>query len=178
MLVADFLKKEWKYLAGLLVVLLIIGIGYYEYKASKALPMATVQTVDYESIAKAMATIKPNATPAEVRTITEKITEVKQSPPQIVYVTQDQKAADVKANNLAKKDKGDLVIKETTTPVTNSFYSVHTEKNTKIKAGVTVLPKDAYIDLGLQKGKNEVIVHYAPVSNDYGVSYERTLIEW
>jgi len=177
-MILEFFKREWKFLLGLLLVIAVLCVGYYEYRSSKNVPMATVASVDYNEVAKAMATLKPDATPAEIKTITEKITEVKQGAPQIVYVTATQGQAEARAQELTKADKGDLVIKETTSPVTNSFYSVHTEKNHKVKAGVTVLDKEAYVDLGYQQGKNEVILHYSPVSQKYGATYVRTIVEW
>lgn len=176
--IKEFLSKEWKYVIGMIIVLTVVAIGWYEYREHKAVPMATVQSVNYAEIARALGTLKPNATPAEVRYITDRITEVKQSPPQIVYVSQDQRASDVKAQELTKKDGGDIVIKETTSPVTNSFYSVHTEKSKKIKAGFTVLDEKVYVNLGYQQGKNEVIVHYSPTTQKSGATYMRTLVEW
>lgn len=174
----EFLKSEWKFILVSFLIIMALGICYYEYKSHKSLPIQTITSVTPKEVSAAMSQMGIKTTPAETKYITERITETKQSPPQIIYVTPDQKSADKQANTLAKQEKADFILKEPTSEISNNFYSVHTEKNHKIKAGVSVVDSQAYVNLGYQQNQNEFIVHYAPATGKYGGTYMRTIKEW
>ena len=175
--IKEFIETFKPYLI-MVVICAVCLFGYEEYKNHQAVPVQTIQKVDYTEVAKAMQLMGINKTPAETKYITDKIVETKQLPPEIVYVTQTQQEAVTKAQDLAKTEKADFVLQEKTTPITNSFYSVHAEKTHKIKTGASFIDSQAYIDVGYQQGKNEAIVHYSPATQKYGATYMRTIAEW
>ena len=184
--VLDFMKREWKFLLSFLLVVLVLLVGYYEYRNHKAVPMQTINSIDTTEIGKALTKAGVQANEKEVQYITNTIEKRVQSEPDVIYVTATQAEADKKAESLSKAEKADVLLKKTDTvatttgqpQITNQYYSVHAEKSVKVKAGTTVVDSQAYANLGYQNGKNEVIIHYNPTNGKTGATYMRTIAEW
>lgn len=178
--IKQFIKEHWKFFLLLLIVLTTIAIAYYEYKHYKPVPMATVSQLNAAEIAKAMAQLNIQGNPQK---LTETIIQREKLPPDIVYITQTQKQADTQANKLAKDDKADALIKQTNSDngqIVNKYYGVHTEKNNKIKAGITILDSQIYENIAYHHKKDELTIHMQldkaqPVK---GATYMRTVLEW
>ncbi len=159
-------------LAVILCIALVWGCRHEE-----TVPMATIPTVTENTVGRTMEGVGQQATQQEIRYVTEKIIERTQSEPDIVYVTKTEKQADTKAQELAKQEQADYVFKNPTDQYTSNYYAVHTEKNHKIKAGVTVVDSDVYASVGYQDKKNEFILHVKD-SEVKGGTYMRTVKEW
>lgn len=171
--IRDFFVKYWWII---LVVIACIAL-YGWHKRSNEVPIATIPTVTENSVGKAMESVRQQATQQEIHYVTEKIIERAQSEPDIVYVTKTEKQADAQAQELAKQEKVDYVFKNPTDKYTSNYYAVHTEKNHKIKAGVTVVEDKVYASVGYQDKKNELILHVKD-SEVKGGTYMRTIKEW
>lgn len=150
-MILEFLKKEWKYFTGLLIILLIICGLYYEYSTHKAVPMATVQSVNYTEVAKAMQVLGLNKGQPEIQRITDTIIKETQGAPQVVYVTSSQGDADKKAKEIAKADKADAVIKESTDKITNKYYGIRTTRPWGVSGGLGYESGSTYIPIEFER---------------------------
>jgi hypothetical protein len=161
--VLQYIKDNHKFIICLLIVLAVLGIGYYEYKHYKPVPMANVSKNNTDEIAKALSGLHIQATPHETKEIVQTIERRVQSPPDIVYITTSQVQADQEANKLAKDDKSDVVIKQQEKKadgqVVNEYFGIHMQKNNQIAIGVSVVDSKAYATLAVQHEKVIVEVH-------------------
>lgn len=169
--IRDFIVKY-----GAWIALACVGIWWF-FLREPSVPMATLPSVTEQNVGTAMKQVGKQATQSEVQYITEKIIERTQSEPNIVYITKTEKQADIKAQELAKEEKADFVFKNPVSEYTNNYYAVHTEKNHKIKAGATVVGRQAYLSVGYQDKKNEFILHIRE-NQVKGATYMRTIKEW
>lgn len=173
------IKNNWKLLLPILFLLIVLTVVVWYYE-SKPVPMATVSQLNYNELAQAMAKINVQS---DAKKITETIIQREKLPPEIIYLTANQKQADTQADKLAKADKADFVLKNTTNDsgqIMNKYFGVHTEKNNKFKVGVTVTERNVYENIAYQHKKDELIVHMQieKVQPIKGVTYMRTLAEW
>lgn len=183
--ILEFALANWKEIVIGILVIILIAVGYYEYKKHEAIPMTTIQENTIPEVSNAIDKlgIQDKVTPKELQHSIDKAT---QSAPQKTFVTSTQKEADTQANKIAKADKADAVIKQTqpansnSNGITNNYYGLHLEKDNKIKAGVTVVDNKVYENIAYQHKKDEVILHMQldkpqPIK---GVTYMRTISEW
>lgn len=182
--IKEFIKLYWKEL----IIVVLIFLCFFQYKNNNKVPMTTIQNQSADEIKKAIQDLKieDKVNPTQV---IEKIKEVERKEPEFVYITKTEKEADTKANQLAKQEKADAIIKEkepvntndnSIGSITNKYYSLHLEKNNKIKAGITVLDNKVYENIAYQRKKDELIIHMKvgdanPVK---GATYMRTIKEW
>lgn len=168
-----FLKSEWKFILITILIVAVVGVGYYEYKQAKPVPMQTVSTVNYAEILKAMQLMGVNPTAKEAASVTERIIERTVSgPPNTVFVTSTQAEADKQAQVLAKKDGGDYLIKNPITKpdgsISNNFYSVHADKNKSIDVGASYIGNKMYINAGYTDERLYMIMHKGITTPGYG----------
>lgn len=169
-LIMQYLKDNHKFLICLLIALAMIGIGYYEYKQNRDVPMATIQAVTPLEIARALSSLNiPSSYAGEiVNTIERRV----QTAPDAVYATKTQEQADMVVKGAAKQDGADAVIKEPKDKITNNYYGIHLDKNNSIGIGATALDGKFYLSAAyertINKDKNiaaEVIVHSRDLKN-------------
>lgn len=183
--VIEFIKSNLKEVIIGILVIILIAVGYYEYKKYETVPMTTIQENTIPEVTKAIETlgIGDKVTPKELQ---NSINKANQSAPQKTFITSTQKESDLQANTIAKADKADAVIKQTqqsnstSNGITNNYYGLHLEKNNKIKAGVTVVDNKVYENIGYQRNKDEVILHMQLGNSQpiKGVTYMRTIAAW
>lgn len=112
--------------------------------------------------------------------------------PTYQYYTTTQKAADEKAQQLAKSQKADKVIKNTTkepvldetgkqtsdSVIRNDYYAINLERKHKVKAGSAVIGGEPYVSIGYQNRDVEYKAYYNPKKQIAGVGIEVTIAKW
>jgi len=159
-----------------LILLLLIGVGGYEYYQHKTVPLQPIQSVTAEEITKALVKMGYKPTAQEVTTIIKEIQQVQTKPPEAVKQTATSKEGSLWAQQQAKQTGGDKVLQETPKPYTNNFYSIKLDKPHRISVGVTVTDK-VYESIGYQDKWNEVIIHTQGLQPKGG-TYMRTIWRW
>lgn len=181
--VIDFIKSNWKEIVIGFLIILLIGVSYYEYKKHEAVPMTTIQENTITEVTKAIdeLDIGDKVTPKELQ---KSIDKAIQSTPQKTFVTSTQKEADTQANTIAKNDKADAIVKQTQTTnstsngIVNNYYGLHLTKQHEISVGVSVIESKTYLNVGYKNNKNQYIVQYSPASGKYGATYMRVVSQW
>ena len=178
--IKEFIKLHWKEL----IILVLIFLCFFQYHHNNKVPMSTIKNENIAEIKKAIQDLKIENKVKPVEVI-EKIKEVEQKEPEFIYITTTQKDSDNQANKIAKQEKADAIIKQTKNnfkdeSITNKYYSLHLEKNNKIKIGITVVDNKLYENIAFQHKNNEVILHMQlDKSKPFkGASYMITIKEW
>lgn len=160
--IKQWLQREWKFVLVLFMVCVFYGYSCYEYDKARTVPMKTISQPSANEIVRATSKLNIPITPAETRYITQEIVKREQLPPEIVYVTKTQKEADVEVDKIAKQDKADFLLKNTTNDygtITNKYYGVHMEKKHEIKLGITNIDHEIYASAGYQNKNMDIILH-------------------
>ena len=160
-----------------LILLLLIGVGGYEYYLHKAVPVQQVSSISADEITKALLKMGYKPTAQEVTTIIREVEKVKQSPPEAVKQTTTAKEGSLWAQQQAKQTGGDKLLWETPKPFTNNFYSLHLDKPHRVSLGMTAIDNKIYESLGYQDKWNEVIIHTQGLTPKGG-TYMRTILRW
>jgi hypothetical protein len=180
-MLTQFLLKEWKFLIVSFIIVCTLGFAYFEYKEHKSLPMTNITNKTDSEVKQQITQYTQGSTNAQREEIVNAIRRADTQPPQATFTAKNWRELDSKGNLVAKQDKADFVTKEEVKnsdgTITGVYKGVHTEKNNKIQVGVTVLDKNAYVNLGYQHEKNDVIIHYSPTKQTYGITYMRTIWE-
>lgn len=176
--ITDFLRKEWKFILICIAVIAGFWLAYGEYKEYKQVPITTISSNPTKTELDATA-LKLGVKP---RDITRGL-ELADTKPQAVWTSPTQEQSDKKAQAVAKADKADEVVKQTTTKddgqIVNKYVGMHLEKNNKVKAGFTYVDNEMYLNVGYQHKKDELILHMQPEAQPIkGVTYMRTIAEW
>jgi hypothetical protein len=183
----QFVGRHWK---GLVVLLFIISLSLYSYRECQrhfAVPLQPIRQLDQSEVHKAFQDSGIVADHTIERKLVETVEKRIQSAPDIIYATATQAQADRKAQDLARADKADAVIKQAgkvpavqvqSHGISNNYYTIHMEKLHKIKVGTSVVDSKVYLNIGYQNNKNEYMVQYSPLTNKYGATYMRTIAEW
>jgi len=175
----EFLKKEWK----VLLILIIIVVGYFLYQNNKAVPLATIKDTSPQSIASGQLATGKFKSLNDAKEVSNLIQDRVKSTPNVVYMTNTQQDADKKANTIAKKEKADYVLKETTEKnesgkIENKYFGVTQEKNNQLVAGITATDKNVYLTVGYQRDKMEVLIHTKDFKSISGASILYSIKKW
>ena len=158
----QWLQREWKFVLVLCMVVVFYGYSCYEYDKSRSVPMKTVSQLSADEIVKATNQLTIPITPTETRYLTREIVKRESLPPEIIYVTKTQKEADAEIDKIAKQDKADFLLKDTTDDkgtITNKYFGVHMEKKHEVKMGVTNIGHETYLSFGYQYKNMDIIFH-------------------
>lgn len=107
--------------------------------------------------------------------------------PTYQYYTTTQEAADDIAKEHAKTQGVDKIVKETEEKtvegsdekvIENDYYAINLEKTHRIKAGATVVNKEAYLTLAYENKAIDYTLFYAPNKKDFGIGTSITLAKW
>ena len=95
------------------------------------------------------------------------------------------------AQQYAKKDKADRVVKETkevevkdetgktkATVTENNYYAINLERKHRIKVGAAVVDGERYATVGYQNRDVEYKAFYSPEKHKGGASVEVTIAKW
>ena len=179
-------EKIMMRVAGIILVLLIAYGGYFML-TKKSEPEIT----KVPSISSKIKNYFPMESEATVKDITHQMERAKEKQaPQYHYYTITQKEADAKAEEYAKAQKADKVVKEsrevvikddagkTTSVIENDYYAINLERKHRIKTGVTVLDDDTYVKVAYQNRDIEYEVYHSPQTGKKGVGVEITIAKW
>ena len=110
-----------------------------------------------------------------------------QKPADIVYYTNNQQDADKKANQIAKSDNADYILKQTTTTtntnsndgkIINNYCGVHAEKDNSLAVGVTEINGIGYASVEYTHKNISVEIHSKDLRNIDGVSVKKIIKKW
>lgn len=181
----DFVKEHWK--SMLLVFLAAFALTFFLNDTAKAPEVTPVKEISVPELKTAF----PHETEATVKDMAHQMQRAKETQaPQYHYYTVTQKQADDKAQEYAKKQKADKLVKEThevkvqddkgkeTSVIENDYYAINLERKHKIKAGAAMIDHDAYVTLGYQNRDVEYKAYYSPSAQKAGAGIEVTIAKW
>ena len=184
---SEKIKKIMMRVAGIILVLLIAYGGYFMLTKKSEPDITEVPSISSKEI-KNYFPMESEATVKDMAHQMERAQE-KQAP-QYHYYTITQKEADAKAEEYAKAQKADKVVKEsrevvikddagkTTSVIENDYYAINLERKHRIKTGVTVLDDDTYVKVAYQNRDIEYEVYHSPQTGKKGVGVEITIAKW
>lgn len=144
------------------VLFMVAGLCYHFYNKGleeKIIPIQPIQSVTPSNVKAAQINAGKYKSDADVREVTHIIEKESNRAPDVQYVTKTQKEADNQAQQLAKKNKSDYVLKETKSDanmINNNFYAIKQEKPNRIGVGVAVIHDDIYATAHYQRDRVRV----------------------
>lgn len=175
--------------AGYIMVLLYIIIsGYLLYRKYFPSNMAVREMTEQQITSPSDVQKDLDVSNTEAKEIVEKVETVKE--PEASYTVEAPTIAAVAQKVTDQIKSGDATIPKAATEKTDrtavvanttkqkvDVYKINLRNNHKIKAGVSYISSKAYVNVGYQAGRVEIIGHYGgPTRN--GVSVMYTLKEW
>lgn len=176
------MMEQVKNIALVLLIIAVCWLGYEHFHKEPVPEIVNVPQVTRQEVQKAM----PDMNRKEVERTTRIIerTATKEAPAQSWYAV-SAPAADAKAQEIAKEQKADKVIKHTEEKevegsdqkiVEADYYGIHLERKHRIKAGVAVINNEPYGTLSYQ---NRDIEYTAYANHDnYGAGIQYTVAKW
>lgn len=170
----EVLSKHWKAVLIFLSFSILLVLVYYAYHQAKYVPIAQITNVSPASIADGQKAIGRFNSIADVEEVSDLINKRVTKPADQIFYTSSQQEADSKANQLAKHDGADYLLKETksipsnnntngSVPTTstnttagqqatveNKYYAVTQERQNAIGAGVTVADGKVYSSISAE----------------------------
>lgn len=180
------LKSNWK--SALAVIIAVIALCFCLFRTPAEAPEITpVKNISVPELKTAF----PYESNATIKDMAHQMQRAKETQaPQYHYYTVTQKEADHKAQEYAKAQKADKLIKEThetkvkddlgkeTSVIENDYYAINLERKHKVKAGAAMIDHEAYITVGYQNRDIEYKAYYAPTAKKAGVGVEVTIAKW
>lgn len=166
------------------IVCMVAGLCYHFYNKGmeeKIIPIQPIQAVTPSNIKAAQINAGKYKSDADVREVTHIIEKESKRTPDVQYVTYTQKEADNQAQQLAKKNKSDYVLKETKSDanmINNNFYSIKQEKPNRIGVGVAIINNDIYATAHYQRDRvrvdayKSITNHSSKKLDGIGASYD------
>ena len=166
------------------IVCMVAGLCYHFYNKGleeKVIPIQPIQSVTPSNVKAAQINAGKYKSDADVREVTHIIEKESNRAPDVQYVTLTQKEADNQAQQLAKKNKSDYVLKETKSDanmINNNFYAIKQEKPNRIGVGVAVIHDDIYATAHYQRDRvrvdayKSITNHSSKKLDGVGASYD------
>lgn len=170
-------------MAIIAVVFMIGGLCYHFYNKGleeKTIPIQPIESIAPSNIKAAQINVGKYKSDADVMEVTRIIETESKRTPDVQYVTYTQKEADNQAQQLAKKNKSDYVLKETKSDqqqINNNFYAITQEKKHRIGVGVAVINNDIYATAHYQNDRLRIeaykgIKSHSSKLDGVGASYD------
>jgi len=165
-----------------ILVVAVCWLGYEHFHKEPVPEIVNVPQVTRQEVQKAM----PDMSRKEVERTTKVIerTTTKEAPAQSWYAVSEP-AADTKAQEIAKEQKADKVIKHTEEKqvegsdnkvVAANYYGINLERKHRVKAGVAIINNEPY---GIIAYQNRDIEYTAYAGHDnYGAGIQYTIAKW
>jgi hypothetical protein len=184
----DKIKEIWAQyklpIITVIAVMLVIA-GFLLFKHNERCPEIT--TVPGTS-ASQLRVSDPKLSPGDARDISHRIdTVTRTQPPTVQYFTVSQAAADSKAQEIAKADGADKVIKTakevpvegSDKPVIqNDYYAITMNRKHDIKVGAAVIDSKAYASVSYRNRDVEYTAYYNPATQQGGAGISVTVAKW
>lgn len=179
----NMLKKNWMGLVLVLMAAVIIGLGHANKESEPEI--VSVPHVNLPALNAAF----PMESQSTVKDITKQIQKAKDTQaPQYHYYTTTQQTADVKAQQLAKTQKADKIIKETGAAavegnsdqpvIENSYYAIELERKHRVDVGAAVIDGKPYAEAKYRNRDIEYEVYYGLRNHDIGAGVSCTIAKW
>ena len=183
------LRKNCKRIIAIIIMVIIfLTAGSCVLKRDRTPEIVTPPSITQRDL----QTYFPMETKATVKDIEHQVTRAKEKQvPTYHYYAATQEQADKTAQQYAKKDKADKVVKESkeievknekgetaSTLTENNYYAISLERKHKIKAGAEVIDGDAYVSVGYQNRDVEYKAYYSPEKKKAGAGIEVTIAKW
>lgn len=183
-------EKVKRITAHVVVVMLalLIAYGVYHMLVQKSEPEKTpVPEISTKEVKKYF----PMESDAVVKDIVHQAQRSnKTQAPQYHYYTVTQKAADGKAEEYARTQKADKVVRESkeveikddignkACVIENDYYAINLERKHRIKAGAAVVDGDKYLKASYQNRDIEYEVYHSLRTGKTGAGVEVTIAKW
>ena len=176
------MMEQAKNIALVLLIIAVCWLGYEHFHKEPAPEIVNVPQVTRQEVQKAA----PDMSRKEVERTTRIIerTATKEAPAQSWYAASEP-AADSKAQEIAKEQKADKVIKHTEEKqvegsdnkvVAANYYGINLERKHRVKAGVAIINNEPYGTIAYQ---NRDIEYTAYAGHDnYGAGIQYTIAKW
>jgi len=196
--------KEWfiknkvhvSYCFVIFVILIAACFSLYHiYEAKKTVPIQTIQNTDKTAVIDAQKAVGKYSSDSDAADVSNLIQKAAAKPATVIYYTSTQQEADkqAQAQALAKTDKADYVLKQTTTTnpvknesvgaptdqeIQNNYYAISQERKHRISAGATVINSKAYATLAYTNDRMTYEVHSKDLRGVDGGSVLYTVKKW
>ena len=178
-------------LAGIAVLCVVLFAGlYWHYRQQNNVP--EIENVPSVS-KKNLKDIFRNETDFTLKDLNYQMNRAKETQaPQYHFYTTTQTQSDKQAQQYAKEQKADKIIKESREQeildeqgkpsgekiIENSYYGISLERKHKIKAGAAMIDQDAYATLTYQNRDVDYTIYYSPDKQKAGAGVSVTLAKW
>jgi hypothetical protein len=192
--------KEWfiknkvhvSYCFVIFVILIAACFSLYHiYEAKKTVPIQTIQNTDKTAVIDAQKAVGKYSSDSDAADVSNLIQKAAAKPATVIYYTSTQQEADKQAQTLAKADKADYVLKQTTTAnpvkklgaltdqeIQNNYYAISQERKHRISAGATVIDSKAYATLAYTNDRMTYEIHSKDLQGVDGGSVLYTFAKW
>lgn len=184
-------NKKSYLMVGISVILLlaVIVLGVLLYRSHNKAP----EVVNVPSTTESgLRPYFPNATKSDIKDISHQITRAyEKEAPIYRYYTITQEAADKQAQEYAKKDHADKVVKTTVEKevkddqgntagkvIENQYYAVNLNRKHDIKVGAADIDGEAYGSVSYRNRDVEYTGYKTVDSNKYGAGISVTVAKW
>lgn len=164
---------------------------YHIYEAKKTVPIQTIQSTDKAAVIDAQKAVGKYSSDSDAADVSNLIQKATAKPATVIYYTSTQQEADKQAQTLAKTDKADYVLKQTTATnpvknlgaptdqeIQNNYYAISQERKHRISAGATVIDSKAYATLAYTNDRMTYEIHSKDLRGIDGGSVLYTVSKW
>lgn len=190
-------QNKIHFIYGCIILVLIIGL-VLQYKFSQTdtstPPVATIEDISPAGVAEGQAAVGKYTGAADAADVSQLIHKAQAKQPTATYYTTTQAAADSKAQVMAKADKADYVLKETSVSkvgdlaaensatksgqVENNYYAITQERKHRLAAGVTGINGQAYATVAYTNDRLTYEIHSKDLKQIDGGSILYTIRKW
>lgn len=191
-------QNKIHFIYGCIILVLIIGL-VLQYKFSQNSnstppPVATIENTTPAGVAEGQAAAGKYTGKEDAADVSQLIQKAQAKQPTATYYTTTQAAADSKAQVMAKADKADYVLKETsvsksgevaaensaTRPeeITNNYYAITQERKHRLAVGATGINGQAYATIAYTNDRLTYEIHSKDLKQIDGGSVLYTVKKW
>lgn len=189
--ITTFIKNNKLHVFYIIIILILIIIIAFKFSAGSTKSSPDIQSVTdttKDAVKDAQEELNVYTSDSDAKDVSNLINKAVSQPATAVYYTGTQQEADNTAKKIAKTDKADYVLKETSTStdsaatdnnkIQNNYYAISQERKHKIAAGTTIIDSKAYADLSYTNRDLTYTIHSKDLKNIDGVSVEYTIAKW
>lgn len=143
--------------------------------------VTTIESTMPTDIASGQAVLGKYEGKDDAADVSRLISHAVQQPPTAVYITTTQAAADTKAQQMAKADKADYVLKQptnTATQIQNNYYAIQQERKHKIAIGAADVNSKAYAAVSYTNRDTTITAYSKDMRGIDGASVMYTVVKW
>jgi hypothetical protein len=187
----EFIVKNKVHVIYIAVILLVV-LGAYLILQNKLVSrnkipeVTTIEDTTPTSVASGQEAIGKYEGKTDAADVSHLIDKAVQQQPTAVYITTTQVAADSKAQQMAKADKADYILKQPQTggsktglsQISNNYYAITQEKKHKISVGDADVDSKAYATIAYTNRDMTVTAYSKDMRGIDGASITYTVKKW